>query len=422
MTANLEESLAEMILEPWYPRIIDSTYGGYLSDLEHDWTVSSSPQQKALVQQARHLWTTSFILENFPQKEDYLEYATHGFRFLQEDMLDKESGGFYYSCSREGNPAGEMNGEKRIYGQAFALYGLSQYYRVSADPEALELAVRTFRWMDEHARDPLYGGYFEHLERDGTPLERTDARVAGPGDAPATGLKDYNSSIHLMEALTALYGIWPDTLVRERLEEMFFLVRDTFVHPDGYLQLFFYPDWSLVPAGLLDELAADGHWYTQHVTFGHDVETAFLLLETAAALGMEGDPATLRIARKLVDHSLEWGWDPVEGGFFDAGKLTGSGMKIINPHKSWWAQAEGLNALLLMHTLYPDDPAGYYGYFLKMWEYIDRYLIDHQNGGWYNYGLDTFPENRTQPKSHAWKTTYHNVRAMTHCIRMLEDL
>jgi len=417
---EMERSLFKEILRPWYPRIIDSTYGGYISDLNYDWTLSETSQEKALVQQARHLWATSHIYENYPGKDEFLEYAVHGFQFLKDHMWDREFGGFYYSTTREGIPAREYNGEKRIYGEAFALYGLSQYYRVSDDPEALGLAIKTFRWMEDRAHDPEYGGYFERLNRDGTPVREPDAKKGEPDDSAATGLKDYNSSIHIMEALTSFYGIWPDTLVRERLEEMFYLVRDTFVHPEGYLQLYFYPDWTLVPDETMESASGGDHWYTQHITYGHDVETAYLLLETAHMLGWDKDSATHRIAKRLVDHSLESGWDSVAGGFFDAGKTVDGEIKIINRHKSWWAQIEGMNALLLMHTLYPGDPADYYGLFVKMWEYIDRYLIDKEHGGWFNSGLDTFPENRTQRKSHAWKTTYHNARGMINCIRMLK--
>jgi mannobiose 2-epimerase len=417
-----EKSLSGEILEPWYPRIIDTTYGGYISDLDYDWMLSETSQEKALVQQARHLWATSHIYENYPGKKEFLEYASHGFRFLRDHMWDREFGGFYYSCTREGEPAGALNGQKRIYGEAFALYGLAQYYRVSKNREALDLARKTFRWMEEGAHDPRYGGYFEHLNRDGTPVPHSEAGEGARGEAAAAGLKDYNSSIHIMEALTSLYGVWPDTLLRERLEEMFFLIRDTFIHPDGYLQLYFYPDWTLVPDRTMEAAAGGDHWYTQHITYGHDVETAYLLLETAGVLGWEGDTTTRRIAKLLVDHSLESGRDTIAGGFFDAGKQVDGEIRIINRHKSWWSQVEGMNALLLMHTLHPEDPADYYGLFVEMWEYIDRYLIDKEYGGWYNYGLDTFPENRTQRKSHAWKTTYHNTRGMIHCIRMLQDL
>ena len=406
---SLLVSLEKYIIDSWYPVIIDTLHGGYISDLNYDWTLTESSQKKALVQQARHVWATSFLYQFYPGRKDFLEYSAHGFRFLRDHMWDKEFGGFHAFCLKEGDPDEQTISDKRIYGEAFAVYGLSHYYLVSRDEEALDLAKKAFLWMEEHAHDHEYGGYFEFLMRDGTPLLPGSDGNGNPGDSPATGLKDYNSSIHLMEAFTALYSIWPDTLVRKRLEEMFYLIRDTFVHPDGYLQLYFYPDWTLVP----DET------FTRHITYGHDVETAYLLLETADILGFGEDEKTHRIAKRLVDHSLESGWDKEAGGFYDAGKEIDGEIRIINDHKAWWSQIEGLNALVLMHTLHPDDPRDYFSLALRMWEYIDRYLIDKKYGGWYNQGLDITPESRSKRKSHAWKTSYHTSRGMVNGIRML---
>jgi mannobiose 2-epimerase len=408
---ELEESLFKYIIDPWYPRNIDTIHGGYISAFNHDWALSEGSQDKAIVQQARHVWATSRIYEAYPEKQEFLKYADHGFRFLRDAMWDKQYGGFYAYVTRNGAPQDNSIDDKRIYGQAFAVYGMSQYYRMSKNEEALNLAKKEFVWMEEHAHDHQYGGYFEMLRRDGTPthLEQTDD--AGTDSSPFSGIKDYNSSIHIMEAITELYLIWPDSLVRARLEEMFLLIRDTFVHPDGYLQLFFRPDWTLVS----DEA------FNPHITYGHDVETAFLLLETAHVLGWGEDEKTHQIAKLLVDHSLVSGWDQEAGGFFDAGKEIDGEIKIIHNHKSWWGLVEGMNALLLMHTIYPDDPNDYYGKFLKAWEHIDTYLIDKEFGGWYNHALDTYPESVTRDKSHIWKTTYHNARGMINCIHMLRS-
>jgi mannobiose 2-epimerase len=418
---ELEESLFKYIVDRWYPLDIDTIHGGFISVLNYDWSPSERPQNKALVQQARHVWATSFLYEHYPQREEFLDYAAHGFRFLRDAMWDKEYGGFHAYCNGDGSPAARTINDKRVYGEAFAVYGLSQYYLVSRDEEALNLARSTFLWMEDHPHDPRYGGYFEMLNRSGDPVLQEGMQGSGSGESPETGLKDYNSSIHLMEALTALYRVWPDSLVRARLEEMFFLVRDTFVHPEGYLQLYFYPDWTLVPEREAEGGSGRSREFRHHFTYGHDVETAYLLLETADVLGRGEDQATHRIAKRLVDHSLESGWDTINGGFYDAGRQTAEGIEINNNHKTRWGQVEGLNALMMMHLLYPDDPNDYFGKFLKMWEYIDTYLIDKEFGGWYNAGLDTFPENRRQPKSHIWKTTYHNTRGMIHCIEMLRS-
>ncbi len=94
----------------------------------------------------------------------------------------------------------------------------------------------------------------------------------------------------------------------------------------------------------------------------------------------------------------------------------------MNDHKSWWGLIEGMNALLLMHSLYPEDPQDYYSLFVESWEHIDTYLIDKTYGGWYNHATDTDPGTLERGKGHIWKTTYHNARGMLNCIKMLRSM
>jgi mannobiose 2-epimerase len=92
---------------------------------------------------------------------------------------------------------------------------------------------------------------------------------------------------------------------------------------------------------------------------------------------------------------------------------------ILNPAKIWWSQAEGLNALLLMSQLYPDEKE-YYELFEKQWQYINEHMIDHTYGGWYDEGLDSNPEAVQHVKAQIWKVNYHNIRALINVIQMLE--
>ena len=55
--------------------------------------------------------------------------------------------------------------------------------------------------------------------------------------------KDYNSGIHILEALAELYQVWPDPLLRDRLERTFRIVRDEFTTDRGYMKLYFSRDW-----------------------------------------------------------------------------------------------------------------------------------------------------------------------------------
>jgi mannobiose 2-epimerase len=79
----------------------------------------------------------------------------------------------------------------------------------------------------------------------------------------------------------------------------------------------------------------------------------------------------------------------------------------------------GLNSLLLMAKLHPDEPR-YFDHFKKQWDYLDTYMIDHDHGGWYHEGLDTDPKAKDDPKAHLWKTNYHNVRSLINVIQMLK--
>jgi cellobiose epimerase len=411
----IETSLFEELINHWYPANIDSVNGGYITDFNHDWKVADGPQVKALVHQARHIWSTSFIYENYPDKKEFLGYAAHGFQFLKEHLWDKESGGFYGLTLKDGTPEPNNIDKKELYGQAFAIYGLSLYYKVSNDSGALNLVKKAFMWLENNAHDKKYGGYFQHLHRNGKPVLPDENE-----QLPTAGLKDFNSSIHALEALTTLYQVWPDSLVRKRLEESFYIIRDTMVHPDGYLKLYFNADWTPVDYQEFEQSKIRNPYFKDHFSYGHDVETAFLLLETAEALGLAENEKTLQITKRLVDHSLELGWDNEKGGFFDGGILADGKSKITDDKKSWWTEAEGLNALLIMHNLYPDDQHNYYSKFAEMWNYINTYLIDKEHGGWYNYGLDTSPKSKKQPKSHIWKGSYHNARSLVNCLKMLK--
>ncbi len=166
---TLEASLFSEIIKSWYPLVIDSVHGGYLSNFSYDWELLPN-QDKYLVYEARHIWTLSYLYLQYPKHKEFHSYAKHGFTFLKEQLWDLEYGGFYYGVDQAGMPLEKYLHEKRIYGQAFAIYALSEYYKVSQDPDALNLVKKAFRWIEANCHDKEYGGYFEFLNRDGSPV------------------------------------------------------------------------------------------------------------------------------------------------------------------------------------------------------------------------------------------------------------
>lgn len=421
---ELDNSLRTEILDVWYPLTIDSVYGGFLSNFTFDWQ-PRGPQNKMIVTQTRHLWTLSQAAL-FYNSDEYRKIADHAFLFLKDKMWDKEYGGFYTTLNREGIPGEtEFGGAKMAYGNAFGIYALTAYYNLTGNEEALELAKKTFLWLEKYSHDPVYLGYFNNLQRTGSPLSEGGMEaslISVPEKMPnykRISQKDQNTSIHLLEAFTELYKVWPDELVETRLKEVFTLISDKIVTPKGYLTLFLERDWTPISFRDSSEAVIRRNIVMDHISFGHDIETAFLLLEASHAINGEPDEKTMALAKKMVDHTLNNGWDNKNGGIYDRGYyLNSDSVTIIHDVKVWWSEAEAMNSLLLLSKFFPDEDK-YHEYFLKQWEYIKTYQIDQIHKGWYEEGLDNSPEQVTAPKASDWKVNYHNFRTLMNCIKML---
>ena len=416
IASAMEKTLKSELLDRWYPQAIDTVYGGFLSAFTYDFKPTGD-QDKMIVTQARHTWTNAKASMRYPEIGHSKVNAKHGFEFLKNVMWDKTYGGFYTLVDRQGNVKGN-DSSKTAYGNAFGIYALATYYASSKDTSALNLAKKTFAWLEKNSHDAVLKGYFQHLQRNGTHVVRN---LDTPSTAE-TGYKDQNSSIHLLEAFTELYQVWPDELLRERLTEMLVLIRDTITTPKGYLTLFLQPDWT--PVSFVDSTneVMMKHHQLDHVSFGHDVETAYLMIEASHILGLKHDTTTMRVAKKMVDHALANGWDNSIGGFYDEGYYVKDKSEITITHdtKNWWAQVEGLNSLLLMADLYPEDKMKYFQKFEMLWNYTDQYLIDHEHGDFYAGGLDKQPEMKTALKGHIWKAAYHQYRSLDNCILRLK--
>lgn len=421
---EFRRTFCDNLLQKWYPLVIDRDCGGYFTNITFDWKLSPE-QEKMVVTQARHIWTLAATARFLDEAPQYEQMARHGYGFLRQYMWDQEYGGFYQIRSRTGGMS-DVRGwrdEKRAYGNAFGVYALAALYRLTHDPEVLAFAQKAFEWIEGHAFDPKHKGYFQFLTREGKPFDLSSDYKTIACDGNEVGYKDQNSSIHLLEAYTELYHVWKDPKLEKQLQSLLTLIRDTMVTKKGYLQLFFYPDWS--PVTFRDSAAElrQANYGLDHVSFGHDYETAFLMLEASYVLRLKNDSTTLRIAKNMLDHALHNGWDKERGGFFDGGYYFRGEERctIIRETKNWWAQAEALNALLLFSRIFPDETR-YYEFFLREWEYIKQYVLDKEHGDWFWGGIDKEPHLRMGPKSDMWKCTYHTGRALMNCMGMFSEL
>jgi mannobiose 2-epimerase len=393
---EMESTLRKNVLGVWFPRTVDNVHGGFYSEFTRDWKPAKS-EGKFSVFQGRMTWMAAQIVMHRPDLSDqYLPVVSHGVDFLANVMWDKQYGGFFWGLDDNGHISSTYTDGKDLYGISFCLYGAAAAYQATKDPKAVELAKQAFNWMDEHGHDSTNGGYFEWLTRQGKAVQSK----APPGRIDQTpvggflmGYKSMNTHIHLLESVAQLYEVWKDETVRKRLEELLSIVRDKICVEPGVMNLYFTNDWRPIP---------------DHDSYGHDVETAYLILEASDLLGQSGDPKTERMARMLVDHALAYGWDDTYGGFYREGTTVGAAEDM---KKEWWVQMEGLNALLLMHDMYGSQTDVYFKAFQKEWQFIRDRQIDHEFGGIYDtVERDGKPTNYA--KARIWKECYHDGRAL----------
>ena len=402
LAEEVEAALRRDVLDVWFPRNVDNQNGGFYSGFDRKWQPAPS-EGKFSVFQGRMTWISSQAAIQRPELRDkFLPIARHGLDFLNDVLWDKQYGGFFWGVDDHGKISPFFGDRKELYGESFAMYGAAAAYQATKDPKALRLAQSAFRWIDEHAHDAKNGGYFEWLTREGKPLDATAESQPSSGGFPI-GYKTMNTHIHLLESFSQLYEISKDDTLRKRLEELLTVVRDNVCVQPGVMNLYFTNDWRPVPG---------------HDSYGHDVETAYLMLEAEDVLGVPHDPKTETMARMLVDHALAYGWDKEMGGFYDEGTTFG---QAENKRKEWWVEFEGLNAPLLMHEKYGKETPRYFDAFLKQWQFISDHQIDSEFHGVYQeIGPDGSVEDAT--KGQIWKAAYHDGRALLNVSARLRKL
>ncbi|AHF94377.1 hypothetical protein OPIT5_13770 [Opitutaceae bacterium TAV5] len=415
LAAELDGTLRIHVLDSWFPRCIDNDRGGFLCTFDRDWTPApASRQPKTVVFQSRMTWVAAQVVLHRPDLADRCRpIVRHGADFLLH-MWDSRHGGFLWEHPLpSGSP--RFRQPKHSYGNAFAIYALAAASAALDDPALRDKAIATFHWLEQHAHDSVNGGYFDALDLDGTPLPVREPATT-PYDIPLVdtvgtpfGCKSMNTQLHLLEAFTELYRVWPDARLRARMDELLHIMLTRIHAWPGTQYMNFTADWKVIPAP---------------ISFGHDVETTFLLADAAAALGRPDDPAIWRAGRSFVDHALRVGWDPENGGLFNTGStLYGPTPPFV---KIWWVQFENLNTLLLLHERYglPENNPVYWTRFVEQWRFIQNHLIDPRYGGWYReVAADgTLIPGPGSAKGWQWKAAYHETRALLLAIDRLKRL
>ena len=373
---EVEADLTGNILPFWMERTTDPDGGFYGSVNIEGEPVPNS--EKGSILNARILWTFSKAFRHYGS-ENYRQTADRAADYFIGRFIDPKYGGVVWSLDSEGHV---KDYTKQTYATAFGIYGLAEHFQATGDRRSLDAAIGLFRTLEEHVHDNARQGYIETFGRDWTPTK--DLGV----DRMAGATKTMNTHIHLMEAFTTLYQVWPDSTLRERLHELLdILQRRLYDSKTKHLVLFCTDEWE--PIGHVD-------------SYGHDIETSWLLCEAAEALG---DKDLLTVIRRqsveMVDAALSEGMTPE--GLMQYEK-TESG---ISSQRSWWPQCETVIGCINAWQI--TGERRYFDAAVRTWNFIKEHFIDRQNGEWFKY-LNSQGRPMREDKASMWNCPYHNSR------------
>ncbi len=375
---RIQTDLRENILPFWISHVKNPSSRSFHGALSNDRWVDHKAERGAVLG-SRILWAYSAAYQKLANPE-YLKMASFAYRDLGLRYLDPEHGGFFWSIHPNDRV---LNDRKHLYGQAFAIYGLSEYFAASGEIAALEMAKNTFHLIEAKARDSEFGGYYESLSREWLPQPDTRLSPTDQNDSHSQ-----NTLLHLMEAYANLARVWPDPQLFKALEEIVEALCNRVIAADGHSILFLKRDWTP---------------NSDQISYGHDIETSWLICEASEILAKpEWIHRTRALALISAEHTLKNGTDE-DGGIYRLGNKNG----VIDHCKDWWAQAEAVVGFLNAFQISKEQR--FLTAALKTWRFIEVHLIDHANGEWF-WGLNHQGRRIDQPKVNFWKCPYHNTR------------
>jgi len=382
----------QSILDYWMKYVPDELHGGFVGRIDHDNKIDPFAP-KGSVLNSRILWSFSAAFLQTNRKE-YLEVAERAFEYLLANFFDEEYGGIYWTVDYKGNP---LDTKKQIYAQAFAVYGLSEYYKASQNKVARLTAINIYYDIVGNSYEKKHGGYIEALTREWK--ESDDLRLS---EKDENERKSMNTHLHILEAYANLYRIWPDEKLKEEIKELIHLFLDHIISKETHhLNLFFDDEWNV---------------RSKLISYGHDIEAAWLIPEAATIIEDKMLLQQVNNRTILLTNAAAKGLD-ADGGLwyeFDIEKR-----KLIK-QKHWWPQAEAMVGFFNAWQVSGDEK--FLNQSINSWHFIQKYIKDNHNGEW-KWGVhDDHLTMTNEDKVGIWKCPYHNSRACLEIMKRIDAL
>jgi len=381
------------ILEYWIKNTIDEKEGGFLGKIDNN-NIADPLASKGVVLTSRILWTFSAAYLRY-REQVYLDMASRAYRYIVDHFIDRKYGGVYWSVDNKGTM---LDGRKQVYGLAFCIYGLTEYYKAAKDDVALHVAEDLFNHIEKNSFDQANGGYLEAFTRGWKLID--DMRLSAKDENEK---KTANTHLHIAEAYANLYTVSPSEKLKERIKHLLDVFEQYIVNDKSpHLNLFMDESWN-VKSSL--------------ISYGHDIEAAWLLLDCAEAIGNAGYISRFKeISIRLADGAAD-GLDN-DGGLWyecDPSKDESDSCRMVEEKHSW-PQAEAMIGFMNAYQLTGNER--YLHHSIRSWEFIKQYIKDNSKGEWF-WGVNADYSIMQNEKAGFWKCPYHNSRA---CMEMMKRI
>lgn len=377
---EMKEHLTTKIL-PFWEKLADPVHGGYYGYVDKELRIVRNAD-KGCILNSRILWTFSTAARVLGD-DSLRPYADRAYAFLSR-FEDQENGGVYWSVTHDGKPGDTT---KHTYCQAFAVYGLAAYHRLTGEREALDKAIRLYRLIEEKCCDA--GGYGEAYRADFSP--ESNEKLSENG---VMASRTMNTLLHVLEGYTELYRARPDEgLRRTGAAALACFLNTVYDREKRRLDVFF---------------DADFHPLLDMQSYGHDIEASWLIWDAVTALLPQEDrPPYRAMCLDLAD-------SVASRAFTDHGLKNECVDGVVNELRIWWVQAETMLGFANAYALSGDRQ--WLSRMDTQWAAIRRMIVDPRPDGEWYWSVREDGSLTERPMVEEWKCPYHNSRM---CLKLL---
>jgi N-acylglucosamine 2-epimerase len=332
--AYISRKLLETSARFWMRYGIDREFGGVGNMLDDEGNRVGT--DKYLWSQGRALWTFSALCNRIEPRDEWRAAADHVFEYLLHDGRD-DYGRWMYRLDSAGKI---LDRDISIYVDGFVMNGLGEYFRLTRDPRAKDLALQT---------------YDATITRLNTPGSYGVAPYEIPPRLKTHGIAMLFSHVlfHLGHSLDR-----PD-ITQEGLKRAGEIFRDFYVQKKDAILEFVSLDGSFVdsPQG-------------RACVPGHALESMWFAIEI---FERTNQPQRIAECCRLIRRHIELAWDDDFGGLFLALDIDGQSPAYWQKAdcKPWWVQVEAMVACVYAYVHTREV------WFLEQYDRISAYALAH---------------------------------------------